>query len=241
MRLYGLTARFGPSPFTTAPCSVTRSGMRHSSCAPMSRRAAVTMRERSVVSRNPELSSDSRAKGTRNCPTVPGHRWCVKRTKRSAIDTVSGDAGGVGHADAPFPGGVAGGAPARAIRPAGRRAGWGEILNAREPMEPQPFRAADAVRAAGLEYINIPVSHGPLDDDTFDRVRRTVRELAGNKRFFFYCASGNRVGVMLLPYLMLDQGMAEDDAVTEAMRIGMRNAGLMQEALDYVSRRSRAT
>src|SRR5256886_9445337 len=33
----------------------------------------------------------------------------------------------------------------------------------------------------------------------------------------------------LLPYLMLDQGMSEDDAVTEAMRIGMRNAGLMQE------------
>ena len=68
-----------------------------------------------------------------------------------------------------------------------------------------------------------------------------MRELAGHKRFFFYCASGNRVGVMLLPYLMLDQGMSEDDAVTEAMRVGMRNAGLMQEALDYVSRRSRET
>jgi len=35
---------------------------------------------------------------------------------------------------------------------------------------------------------------------------------------------------------MLDQGMGEDDAVSEAMRIGMRNAGLMQEALEYVRR-----
>src|SRR2546425_765221 len=98
MRLSGLAARFGPSPFTTAPCSVSRSGMRHSSCAPMSRLAAVTMRERSVVSSIPELSNDSRANGTRNCPTVPVHRWCVNRTKRSVIDTVSGDAGGVAGA-----------------------------------------------------------------------------------------------------------------------------------------------
>ena len=66
----------------------------------MSRRAAVTMRERSVVSSIPELSSDSRAKGTRNCPTVPVHRWWVNRTNRSVIDTVSGDAGGVGGAPA---------------------------------------------------------------------------------------------------------------------------------------------
>ncbi len=64
----------------------------------MSRLAAVTMCERSVVSSIPELSSDSRANGTRNCPTVPVHRWCVNRTKRSVIDTVSGDAGGVAGA-----------------------------------------------------------------------------------------------------------------------------------------------
>ena len=149
-------------------------------------------------------------------------------------------AAGVANACEPIPGVVTGGQPTLAHLAALKRAGCEVILDIREPMEPQPFRAA-AVAAAGLEYINIPVSHGPLDDATFDRVRRTVRELAGHKRLFFYCGSGNRVGVMLLPYFMLDQGMTEDDAVTEAMRIGMRNAGLMQEALDYVSRRSRAT
>src|SRR5437016_3416133 len=149
-------------------------------------------------------------------------------------------AAGVANACEPIPGVVTGGQPTLAHLAALKRAGCEVILDIREPMEPQPFRAA-AVAAAGLEYINIPVSHGPLDDATFDQVRRTVRELAGHKRFFFYCGSGNRVGVTLLPYLMLDQGMSEDDAVTEAMRIGMRNAGLTQEALDYVSRRSRAT
>ena len=144
-------------------------------------------------------------------------------------------AAGVANACEPIPGVVTGGQPTLAHLTALKRAGCEVILDIREPMEPQPFRAA-AVAAAGLEYINIPVSHGPLDDATFDRVRRTVRELAGHKRFFFYCGSGNRVGVTMLPYFMLDQGMSEDDAVTEAMRIGMRNAGLMQEALEYVRR-----
>ncbi|OLD60676.1 MAG: hypothetical protein AUF60_00095 [Gemmatimonadetes bacterium 13_1_20CM_69_28] len=130
-------------------------------------------------------------------------------------------AAGVANACEPIPGVVTGGQPTLAHLAALKRAGCEVILDIREPMEPQPFRAA-----------------GPLDDATFDRVRRTVRELAGHKRCFFYCASGNRVGVTLLPYLMLDQGMSEDDAVTEAMRIGMRNAGLMQEALEYVRRQA---
>ena len=52
----------------------------------------------------------------------------------------------------------------------------------------------------------------------------------------FYCGSGNRVGVTLLPYFVLDQGMDVEEAVDRAMRVGMRDAGLMQEALEYVRR-----
>ena len=136
----------------------------------------------------------------------------------------------------PIPGIVTGGQPARDDIVALKRAGCDVILDIREPMEPQPFRARETVTAAGLEYINIPVSHGPLGDGTFDAVRDTVRALAGKKRVYFYCASGNRVGVTLLPYLILDQGMTTEVAVTQAMRIGMRNAGLMEEALEYVRR-----
>ena len=118
------------------------------------------------------------------------------------------------------------------------------VPNASEPIPGivtggQPSAAhLDALRRAGLEYLNIPVSHGPLADATFDAVRATVRGLAGKKRVLFYCGSGNRVGVMLLPYFMLDRGMPEDEAVTEAMRVGMRSAGLMEEALDYVKRKT---
>ena len=147
-------------------------------------------------------------------------------------------AAGVPNACEPIPGIVTGGQPSAAQLDALKRAGCEVVLDIREPMEPQPFRPGDAVAAAGLEYLNIPVSHGPLADATFDEVRATVRGLAGKKRVLFYCGSGNRVGVMLLPYFMLDRGMSEDEAVSEAMRVGMRSAGLMEEALDYVKRKT---
>ena len=145
-------------------------------------------------------------------------------------------AAGVPNACEPIPGIVTGGQPTAAQLAALKRAGCEVVLNIREPMEPQPYRTPDAVVAAGLEYVNIPVSHGPLSDETFDRVRRTVRALAGKKRVLFHCASGNRVGVTLLPFFILDQGMDEEEALAQAMRIGMRHAGLMQEALEYVRR-----
>src|SRR2546426_7448341 len=64
----------------------------------------------------------------------------------------------------PIPGIVTGGHPSAAHLDALRRAGCEVVLDIREPMEPQPFRPGDAVAAAGLEYLNIPVSHGPLAD-----------------------------------------------------------------------------
>ena len=145
-------------------------------------------------------------------------------------------AAGVPNACEPIPGIVTGGQPTAAQLAALKRAGCEVVLNIREPMEPQPYRTPDAVVAAGLEYVNIPVSHGPLSDETFGRVRRTVRALAGKKRVLFHCASGNRVGSTLLPFFILDQGMDEEEALAQAMRIGMRHAGLMQEALEYVRR-----
>src|SRR5207245_9404248 len=71
---------------------------RHSAWTPMSRFAALTMRERSVVSRLVGLRSDSGENGTRNCPTAPLHRWCVILTQRSVADRVSGEVAGVAAA-----------------------------------------------------------------------------------------------------------------------------------------------
>jgi protein tyrosine phosphatase (PTP) superfamily phosphohydrolase (DUF442 family) len=141
---------------------------------------------------------------------------------------------GVANACEPIHGIVTGGQPTAEHLATLKRAGCAVVIDVREPMEPQPFRTPDAVVAAGLEYRSIPVGHGAVSDATFGRLVDAVRELAGKKPAFVYCSSGNRVGAGLLPYLMLEQGMDEEAAVAQALRVGLRSAELMEQALEYV-------
>ena len=141
---------------------------------------------------------------------------------------------GVPNACEPIPGIVTGGQPAPPHLTALKQAGCAVVIDIREPMEPQPFRTPDAVVAAGLEYRRIPVGHGPVSPATFGQLGDAVRELAGKRPAFIYCSSGNRVGGTLLPYLMLDGAMDEETAVAQAMRVGLRSAELMEQALEYV-------
>ena len=143
---------------------------------------------------------------------------------------------GIPNAFEPLPGLVTGGQPDATQLTALKASGCEVVLDCRDPMEPRPLRVPDAVRAAGLEYLNIPMGHSGVSDETFARIRSTVQNLVGKRKALFHCASGNRVGAAMIPYLILDQGFEEEDAVNEAMRMGMRGAGLMEEALDYVRR-----
>ena len=86
------------------------------------------------------------------------------------------------------------------------------VLDIRDPMEPRPFDEPALARSLGLEYVNIPVSSGSLSDATLDRILEVLRN-AGDRRVFFHCGSGNRVGGALIPYLMLDKGLDEEAAV----------------------------
>ena len=140
---------------------------------------------------------------------------------------------GVANACEPIPGIVTGGQPTAAHLAALKRAGCAVVIDIREPMEPQPFRTPDAVTAAGLEYRSIPVGHGAVSEATFGSLVDAVRELAGKRPAFIYCASGNRVGASLLPYFMVEQGMEEEEAVAQALRVGLRSAELMERALEY--------
>lgn len=136
----------------------------------------------------------------------------------------------------PVPGLVTGGQPLLEHLAALKRAGCDVVVDTRDPMEEQPFDPPAAARAAGLDYLNIPVSHTPLDEVALEEVRRALREVVGSRRAFLYCNSGNRVGAVLIPYLMLDRGFSEENAVEAAMRMGTRHAELLEWALDYVRR-----
>jgi len=134
------------------------------------------------------------------------------------LDAISG----VPNACEPIHGIVTGGQPAPEHLAALKRAGCAVVIDLREAMEPRR---------------HIPVGHGAVSDTTFTRLLDAVRELAGKRPAFVHCSSGNRVGAALLPYFMLEQGLEEEDAVAQAMRVGLRSAELMEQALEYVRSR----
>jgi protein tyrosine phosphatase (PTP) superfamily phosphohydrolase (DUF442 family) len=132
---------------------------------------------------------------------------------------------------------VTGGQPTAADFERFAAAGGEIVLDTRDPREPRPLDEAATLKRLGLQYEVVPIAEGLLTDETLERIREVLRT-AGNRNVLFHCASGNRVGAALVPYLVLDQGMNEEDAVAQALRVGLRSPELLEWARDYV-RRSR--
>jgi protein tyrosine phosphatase (PTP) superfamily phosphohydrolase (DUF442 family) len=130
---------------------------------------------------------------------------------------------------------ITGGQPTAEQLRALKAAGGDIVLDLRDPMEPRPVDEANLVRELGMEYVNVPVRAGSLDDATLERILAVLRQ-AGDRTVFFHCGSGSRVGGALIPYFILDQAMEEQDAVDQAMRVGLRSAEYLEWGLDYARR-----
>jgi len=144
---------------------------------------------------------------------------------------------GVVNASQPLPKLATSGQPGPANLEALKAAGTEVILDIRDPMEPRPLDEPAAVRRLGMEYVNVPVLQGALDDEMMDRTLAEIRRNAGRPTLL-HCASANRVGGVLIPYLILDRGMSEEEAIEAAMKVGLRGADLLEWGLDYARRKA---
>jgi len=115
------------------------------------------------------------------------------------------------------------------------KAGVRTVIDLRAAGEPRGFDEAAAVRAAGMEYVLIPVTPETLDDTVYDRFLAVLRD-ASKRPVIVKCATANRVGALLLPYLLLDEKMPEPKALAEAQRIGLRNPQYAALGVDYARR-----
>jgi protein tyrosine phosphatase (PTP) superfamily phosphohydrolase (DUF442 family) len=140
---------------------------------------------------------------------------------------------GLPNASEPIPGWVTGGQPSAAHVSALKAAGCQVIVDNRDPMEPRPFDEPATVRAAGMEYISMPIVHGAVTVATMQQMHDALKKLEG-KKALLHCSSGNRTAAALIPYLVLDKGMKQEEAVEMAMTLGLRSAELMELALEYV-------
>ena len=137
----------------------------------------------------------------------------------------------------PLPGLLTSGQPSQANMEALAAGGVRTIIDLRDPMEPRPFDEPATVKQSGMKYVNVSVRQGALDDATMDDALEAIRRGAAHP-MLVHCASANRVGAVLIPYLMIDKGMGEDDAVEAAMKVGLRSADLLEWALEYTQRKT---
>jgi uncharacterized protein (TIGR01244 family) len=114
-------------------------------------------------------------------------------------------------------------------------AGVRTVIDLRPTFEPHGFDEAAEVRAAGMEYVNIPVTPDTLDDATFDRFLEVMRD-AKRRPVLVKCATANRVGGMLLAYLLLDEKMPEREALQLAQQVGLRGTNYAALGVDYARR-----
>jgi len=107
-------------------------------------------------------------------------------------------------------------------------AGYRTVIDLRGPGEDRGLDEPEAVRRAGMEYANVPVGHEDVDDETFERFRKLMAE-PERRAVLVHCASANRVGALLIPYLILDEGMTAEEASRAASRVGLRSGKLRRE------------
>ncbi len=92
--------------------------------------------------------------------------------------------------------------------------------------------------AAGMSYKPLPlVGADALDDEYMDRMRAELRSAEGTPTIL-HCGSANRVGAVMIPYLVLDQGRSLDEALAEAKQIGLRSEALEEKAVAYTKARA---
>jgi uncharacterized protein (TIGR01244 family) len=135
-------------------------------------------------------------------------------------------------ASSPLPGVTTAGQPGPRDFAAFARAGYRTVVDLRMPGEPRGFDEAAAARAAGLEYVNIPFIRTTLGPEQIERFRQVMND-PERRPVLVHCVAANRVGGIMLPWLVLDRGLAEDDAMALAMRIGLRSPDLLTAGLEY--------
>ncbi len=142
---------------------------------------------------------------------------------------------GVTHGACPLPGIATGGQPEAAHLKALAKAGFTTVLDLRAADESRGYDEAAAMKSAKLSYRLLPVTPATLDDATFDQFRKLMQE-TGGKGVYVHCASGNRVGAVMVPWLVLDRGWTLDAAIASAKAGGTHSEPMLAKAQDYVAR-----
>jgi len=126
------------------------------------------------------------------------------------------------HVSFPAPQRVASGRLQADDLPALQRAGIRHVIDLSVDSETPDFDEADSMRAAGIDYHNLPIRNAAdLTRDNVVRFDQLLRD-AGDQPTLVHCASSNRVGAMIALRAVLLEGKTVESALAEGRRWGLR-------------------
>ncbi|QYO63942.1 beta-lactamase hydrolase domain-containing protein [Leptolyngbya sp. 7M] len=98
--------------------------------------------------------------------------------------------------------------------------GFKSIVNLRSPDEAGALSdEQQQATAAGLEYVNVPLSPGEADDSLMAKVLWEVEKLP--TPVFFHCGAGARAGALALIALATQQGLNREQVIAKAEEVGV--------------------
>lgn len=142
---------------------------------------------------------------------------------------------GIANESRPEQGLLASGQPTEAQLREVAKAGYKTVIDLRPPAEDRGFDEPAAVREAGMTYVNVPVAAAALDAATLDRFIAAMKAAEGPVHL--HCASSNRVGALYYAWLVLEKGMAEEEALEKAKAAGLRSLELEEKVRALVDAR----
>lgn len=111
-------------------------------------------------------------------------------------------------------------------------AGYKTIIDLRAVGEDRGLDEEETVREAGMKYVNTPVGHETVEEETFERFRELMTD-PSRRPALVHCSSANRVGALLIPYLFLDEKKSREEAVEIGEEVGLSSEELKRSALRY--------
>lgn len=140
---------------------------------------------------------------------------------------------GISGAVRPEEGLLIAGQPTAKQLKAAAKAGYKTVIDLRPLSEDRGFEEEKAARKAKLEYTNIAVTPDTLDAPT---IKYFLTVLSNAERpALIHCSSGNRAGGLYYAWLVLEQGMPEDQALAQARAAGLGSPDLEQRVQELVN------
>jgi len=100
--------------------------------------------------------------------------------------------------------------------------GFKSVVNFRtEGEEDQPLTPkaeGEAVTAAGMTYLHVPVSMKAMGPELVDQFREKYAALP--KPVFAHCKSGKRAGAMVMMHMAVEQGITGEQTLRQAEKMG---------------------